>query len=273
MADEKEWELAAILREMHNITGFRFSLHDTGFRELAAYPAQGARYCRCVQQSREGLHRCRENDREAFERVKKHPKVYTYLCCFGLCEAVAPLYIRGTLTGYLMMGQAIDGQPGSREKLLQNGADYAEDLRMLKLAVKEVPVCGRDKIVSCLKVLDICAQYITLSHLLDGGCADVSEQVKAYLERHYAERITLESLCLRFFQSRTGLTAAFKKRYGTGVIETLTEIRMNAAKDLLRSTTLPIKDVAANCGYSDQNYFCKVVNKRWGKTPTRIRSE
>lgn len=83
--------------------------------------------------------------------------------------------------------------------------------------------------------------------------------------------ITLESLCLRFFQSRTGLTAAFKKRYGLGVIEALTEIRMNAARELLRGTALSVKAVAESCGYPDQNYFCKAFCRHTGMTLTAYR--
>ena len=40
---------------------------------------------------------------------KKRVNFYIYKCHFGLNEAIMPLYSYGSLTGYLMMGQAVIG--------------------------------------------------------------------------------------------------------------------------------------------------------------------
>ncbi|HBT64935.1 MAG TPA: hypothetical protein DEB10_09785 [Ruminococcaceae bacterium] len=271
MIQEDRLEMLSVLRELHNISGFRISIHDTKFQEIEAYPKSISPYCRMVQSNEKGRCMCVENDRRAFEHVGKNPEVYLYKCCFGLYEAVAPLYILGTIVGYLMMGQSIDGSEGSKETLIQNAQNIINDNNAVFEAVDSVSVCSIDKILSCMKILDICAQYITLSNRFHLNKSDITEKVKEYLEHHFSENITIESICLKFFCSRTSLMTSFKASYGVGIIEYLTHVRIQTAKGLLYGTLKTVKEIAHECGYNDQNYFSKVFLKHCGMTPTEYR--
>jgi AraC-like DNA-binding protein len=48
-------------------------------------------------------------------------------------------------------------------------------------------------------------------------------------------------------------------------------VRMNRAKFILASYDVPLKEVAASCGYSDVAYFCKVFKSITKTTPTQYR--
>lgn len=268
---EEQMELQALLRELHHLSGFRLSVHDTQFREIEAYPREICSYCRLVQSSGAGYRQCLENDAHAFAHVRENPAVYLYKCRFGLYEAVAPLYILGNLVGYLMMGQTIDGSPGGREAIRQNGMRYIGDRDSLQKVCDEVCVCRQDKILSCMKILDICAQYITLSNRFFLSPSDVSDRIKRYIDQNFAQRLTIEDICLKLFCSRTAAIKAFKSKYGVGINEYLTVVRIETAQRLLSGTAKPIREIAGLCGYPDQNYFCKAFVKKAGMTPSAYR--
>ena len=269
--DEERTELLAILRELHMVSGFRMSIYDTKFREIEAYPEAISPYCRLVQSQEAGKRRCIENDRQAFEHASKHPGVYMYRCCFGLYEAVAPLNLLGNSVGYLMMGQCIDCNPDSKKTIIQNGLNYVSDSDSLIAAAEKVPVCEKEKILSCMKILDICAQYIMFSNQFIMDKDDIPDKVKQYIDFDYPQCITIEGICLKFFCSRTSVMKSYKKKYGLGIIEYLTLVRMQTAKRLLTDTAKTIKEVGECCGFADQNYFSKVFMKHCGLTPSAYR--
>ncbi|PYY13523.1 MAG: hypothetical protein DMG61_13110, partial [Acidobacteria bacterium] len=51
----------------------------------------------------------------------------------------------------------------------------------------------------------------------------------------------------------------------------LNSIRMNRAKFMLRNYSLTLKEIAANCGYNDIAYFCRMFKKMNNETPTQYR--
>ena len=273
MVQDDRLEMISLLRELHNISGFRISIHDVKFNEIEAYPKELSPYCALIQSCAQGRQKCIENDQRAFEQVSSNPEVYLYKCCFGLYEAVAPLNVLGNVVGYLMMGQSIDGSPGSREQLIENARQLISDEKLLAAAAKSVRVCSKDKILSCMKILDVCAQYITLSNRFQINKSHISDKIREYLDNNFHENITIDNLCLKFFCSRTSIMTSFKANYGVGIIEYLTHVRIQKAKRLLISTSKSVKEIAEICGYSDQNYFSKVFLKRCGMTPTAFRKQ
>ena len=52
----------------------------------------------------------------------------------------------------------------------------------------------------------------------------------------------------------------------------LNAVRMNRAKFMLRNYGLTLKEVAANCGYSDIAYFCRMFKRMNKETPTQYRA-
>lgn len=70
---------------------------------------------------------------------------------------------------------------------------------------------------------------------------------------------------------RTTLLRMFKKELNTTPLEYLTRCRLRYALDLLRTTKIPIAEIAASSGFQRSNYFCKVIRRHCGKTPEQYR--
>nr|MCR5032076.1 helix-turn-helix transcriptional regulator [Lachnospiraceae bacterium] len=53
----------------------------------------------------------------------------------------------------------------------------------------------------------------------------------------------------------------------------LATVRMDKAKELLRTTDLKIRDISLEVGYEDDHVFTRRFKKYTGKTPGQYRSE
>ncbi|MCH4032838.1 MAG: AraC family transcriptional regulator [Lachnospiraceae bacterium] len=95
----------------------------------------------------------------------------------------------------------------------------------------------------------------------------VPAQVKAYLDAHYAEKITLDDLAGEFFVNKFTLTRVFKERYGTTIMGYLTSLRISEAKRLLRFTDLAIEEIGPRVGIPDANYLSRLFSRVEGVSP------
>ncbi|WP_376739006.1 MULTISPECIES: helix-turn-helix domain-containing protein [Pseudomonas] len=64
---------------------------------------------------------------------------------------------------------------------------------------------------------------------------------------------------------------AFKKNTGVSPRDWYQQLRIAKAKRMLLSTCLPISQIGAECGFSDQSHFTRVFTKTVGCTPLNWR--
>lgn len=97
------------------------------------------------------------------------------------------------------------------------------------------------------------------------------QELKEYLDRNYASKITLDMLSEKFFINKFYLTRIFREQFGESVTEYLLQIRITRAKQSLRFTDKSIEQIAHECGMQDANYFSRVFKKVEGVTPGEYR--
>ncbi|KAB8287181.1 AraC family transcriptional regulator [Bifidobacterium ramosum] len=95
--------------------------------------------------------------------------------------------------------------------------------------------------------------------------------VRAWIMANAYDDITVAGIAARFHYSPSYLTAMYKRVFGIGVAEQITEYRIDHARDLLSSTASPIADIAHEVGYDDPKYFMRVFKRRTGLTPGQYR--
>lgn len=81
------------------------------------------------------------------------------------------------------------------------------------------------------------------------------QKISAYVDAHYAERISLEALAGAVDISPSRLSHFIKEILGISFQEYLSKVRLEKAVSALRHTDMPIKDVVISCGFSDQKYL------------------
>lgn len=92
-----------------------------------------------------------------------------------------------------------------------------------------------------------------------------------YLEKNYNRNLSLEEICDALGVSRNYFSFLFKKETGENIWSYLTTIRLNKAKELLRSTDDKTYSIAYQVGYDNPSYFSKLFKKSTGMTPNEYR--
>jgi len=121
------------------------------------------------------------------------------------------------------------------------------------------------------------SKYITivLTELLNSDNAaaaenmqsSTTENILAYIAENVSQQLTLEHLAQKAALSPFYFTRVFKKETGYTPHEYLIISRMNAARYYLKTTDLPIKEIAVNCGFASECNFCTTFKRIVGTTP------
>ncbi|MFI3174040.1 MAG: response regulator transcription factor [Bacillota bacterium] len=94
---------------------------------------------------------------------------------------------------------------------------------------------------------------------------------KQYVQLHFSENITLETVATVIGFSGSYFSAVFKKETGEGFSKYLTRVRMDKAKELLQQTNLPISEICVSVGYSDLKHFTATFKKTTDLKPGQYR--
>jgi two-component system response regulator YesN len=100
----------------------------------------------------------------------------------------------------------------------------------------------------------------------------VIRRAREYLEVHYSDHETsLESLAAHLGLTPAYLSKLFKTETGRNYSEELADLRMEKARDLLRSTNLRSSEVGVRVGYPNPQYFATAFKKATGTSPSEFR--
>ena len=265
-------EIISVLAELYKITGFRVSLHGADYSEIAAYPAEKREFCRMVHKSPDEYEKCVACDKAACKKALNDKNTHIYTCRYGFTEAVSPLYNFVTLTGFLMMGQVrVDGD-GTDTMLLTLARMGKRDFEAREITAA-IPSVREDMIRSYVKIMTICASYLTLSNAVTGSKATVGQLAMQYITENYTDKIGVKDICDAIGYSKSTVLAAFKREFATTVNSYLTNIRLERARKMLENEDTTINEVALASGFSDQSYFSKVFSAKYKITPTEYRKD
>lgn len=98
------------------------------------------------------------------------------------------------------------------------------------------------------------------------------QQIKAYLDSHYFEEISLDYLAERYGGSKYQIIRQFEAAYGSAPIHYVKKVRIIRSLALLWEGR-PIAEVATSVGFATANYFSKVFKKEMGVTPSTYKQQ
>jgi len=99
----------------------------------------------------------------------------------------------------------------------------------------------------------------------------ITDKARAYILENYNKEISLDDVSREVDISPYYFSKLFKEETGQNFIEYLTEIRIEKAKELLLQSSLSMKEICAQVGYADPNYFSRTFKKNVGVTPTEYK--
>lgn len=117
------------------------------------------------------------------------------------------------------------------------------------------------------------AAHISVRNLIGSETEKIRtvNRIAGYLADHYQESISLDELASRFFTNKFYLTRIFKQVTGFTIREYLHIQRVQKAQEFLRSSLLPITEIALMVGFENVSYFEKIFRRYCMQSPREYR--
>ncbi len=94
-----------------------------------------------------------------------------------------------------------------------------------------------------------------------------------YIHNNFLEDPSVEDIAAYCAISDRYLRKLFLKQTSLQIVEYKHKLRMQMALELLKDPDQRLTEIAYRCGYSTQQYFCKVFKDYYGKSPGEIRRD
>lgn len=99
------------------------------------------------------------------------------------------------------------------------------------------------------------------------------EESVHYFNENFSQDILIEEYAKSRHMSISWFIRCFKNYMGMPPMQYITSIRMNKAKELLKSTDYAIQEISSLVGYENPLYFSRIFKKQTGKSPMQYRKE
>ena len=223
------------------------SIFDLNQKLLASYPHKKSKFCNELEKTTMLFNIVLIVIIKLWN-MSKTGELYIYKCHFGLNEAIMPLYSYGSLTGYLMMGQAVIGTYRNYSEIIEKSKEYFQDKEILKKYITEITILNEEQVYAFANICDVCAKYISLTNRIQAKHDHLAQEVKHYIIANYNKQITIEELC-SYFSVVVELLNHFKSKYNTTIHQCLLDYRLKKATELLINDELNVKEIAYFCGF------------------------
>ena len=100
----------------------------------------------------------------------------------------------------------------------------------------------------------------------------IVSDIISYINMNYERPILNKDIAERFHFNSAYLNRVFRKNTGRSIHEFLVNCRIAAAKEMLRSQSISVGEIAEKCGFSDSYHFAKTFKQKTGFTPTGYRN-
>lgn len=101
---------------------------------------------------------------------------------------------------------------------------------------------------------------------------EIFNRVVDYLEANINSHVTIEEICRDNLIGRSQLQKIFKEQSSMGIIEYFSNMKITAAKELIRTNRMNFTQVSEHLGYTSIHYFSRQFKKLTGMTPSEYSS-
>ena len=98
---------------------------------------------------------------------------------------------------------------------------------------------------------------------------ELLDQIAAYIEKNYAQHITVSDLARQFYVSNSTISHLFKQKMGVSLYRYITQRRLIAAKSLIQRGEL-LENVGRKVGFVDYSTFYRAFRQEYGISPRQF---
>lgn len=96
-------------------------------------------------------------------------------------------------------------------------------------------------------------------------------QIMEYIQKHYAEKITLEDLAAQIHLCKSESCRLFKRYMNESMFDYLLSYRVERSLELLRHSGLDVTQIACRVGFANPGYYSRIFKRKMGCTPLEFR--
>ena len=140
--------------------------------------------------------------------------------------------------------------------------------------IKPIDIADVEKVIqkAVLKLQDIEEKQLELDLKEPENAYGIIENIVVpYIKEHFAERLTIEDIANVAALNPQYMMRIFKKKMGDSVLEYVTRLRLEMAKEMLAKTQWSNEIISEKIGYASSNYFIKLFKRQYGMTPRGFR--
>lgn len=263
-------KLQSLLKDFHELTHIRITVFDDSFHELASYPEQIATFCQIIRSTPTGAEKCHLCDKSACLTASKQRTAHIYRCHAGLTECITPIILGNIVIGYLLFGHVFSysSHEDGWKQIQQNCISYPINMSSLKAACDSLPLIEEDYITSASHIMQAVGSFLCMERMVSLRQQELPVKIDAYIQEHFTEKLDAPQIARHFGIGKTKLYEIAKESYGVGIAEYIRSLRIKKAKQLLKEQPdLSLAEIAAECGFSDYNYFITVFKRDVGLSP------
>jgi two-component system, response regulator YesN len=163
--------------------------------------------------------------------------------------------------------------------------EYAQEALRLGVVNYLLKPIGKKKLIEAVeeavKVLEKQVRAGIIELVVDKKIADASNKMAttkdtikkaiSYIDQHLKEELSLKEVAAHVHLNPSYFSVLFKEQVNLNFSEYVTRRRIQRAKELVVSTSLPITEIAEEAGYKTSKYFIKIFKEIEGMTPSAYR--
>jgi AraC-like DNA-binding protein len=256
-----------VLDGLAELSGLTFCVHDlTGFTrsgEGSVLPDRlrrhSGRFCAEVKRRRQSL--CYRDDFHlANARAGQLRRSFVKRCHAGVSEVVVPVLVGGRHVGTIFAGPLLE--KGRRPPDAATGLPVRAPGELRRLG----------RLVSVIAGFAAQAgEALMLQELESEARSEPVRRALRFAAEHFSEPITVADASREAFLSTSRFAHVFSEEMDLPFHKYVQALRIGRAKSLLAGSSMRVTDVAARCGFCNQNYFASVFKRAVGATPREYR--
>lgn len=264
--------LEKLLNSFYVITGLKFGIFDTNFKELYSTAEQSS-FCKLIKDTQMGYAKCIACDEQSFKAAMLKKDIYIYRCHAGLIETCSPIIENEQVIAYLIYGQILDDTPYETQwEMAKEKCRWHHDTDELSSSFFKLERISSEKLTACAEIMSACTSYIWLKRVVQSYQQTDAQNLVSYINKNYERNLTLDEIADALNMSKTKLCTMAKSQLSKTVGQLIVYKRIEVAKTYLQTTDYSISEISIRIGIPDYNYFSRVFKLYEDITPTQYRS-
>ncbi|RMD83643.1 MAG: AraC family transcriptional regulator [Lentisphaerae bacterium] len=156
--------------------------------------------------------------------------------------------------------------------IVHNALPSAGDFfRLHQMVIEKDVAFVRDAPLLFHRIIGALAAQLQKESIDPASIPDFVVRARNYMDAHYQESLSMTELAAFSGVSPSHLIRSFRRYFACTPYEYYLTRRIEAAKTMLLTTSLKVREIAEKLNFSDEYYFSNVFRRRVGVSPSAFR--